>query len=86
MKNRHGKKTGNEEPKHIAALFEYSYIEGDNLNVEVTSKEETEDDIDDIAASMNTGMQDTNAEDWFEGENVDDITLDDEFENSDMVI
>ena len=68
LKNRHGKKTGNEEPKHIAALFEYSYIEGDNLNVEVTSGEET------------------NAEDWFEGENVDDITLDDEFENSDMVI
>ena len=49
-------------------MFEYSYIEGDNLNVEVTSGEET------------------NAEDWFEGENVDDITLDDEFENSDMVI
>ena len=70
LKNRHGKKTGNEEPKHISALFEYSYIEGDNLNVEVTSKEETEDDIDDIAASMNTGMQD-----------IDDISLEDDWDD-----
>ena len=70
LKNRHGKKTGNEEPKHIAALFEYSYIEGDNLNVEVTSEEETEDDIDDIAASMNTGMQD-----------IDDISLEDDWDD-----
>ena len=47
-----------------------SYIEGDNLNVEVTSEEETEDDIDDIAASMNTGMQD-----------IDDISLEDDWDD-----
>ena len=51
-------------------MNEYSYIEGDNLNVEVTSEEETEDDIDDIAASMNTGMQD-----------IDDISLEDDWDD-----
>jgi KaiC/GvpD/RAD55 family RecA-like ATPase len=73
LKNRHGKKTGNEEPKYMIALFEFCYIEDDNVNVEVSSKDEMEEDL------INSSN---------DGEDISDITLgdDDEFETSDMVI
>lgn len=62
LKNRHGKKTSNEEQKYMIALFEYCFIEDDEIDVEVASEGKTEEDFFD------------------DGEDVSDITLDDDSE------
>ena len=55
LKNRHGKCTGDEDPKYIFVEFEYSYIDGDNVNVNVNTTPEENTDDDDLAEGQITG-------------------------------
>ena len=75
LKNRHGKRTGNEEPKHIVAMFEYCYIDGDNVNVNVTPEETIEKDAGEDLIVPELGK----------GKNVDDISLEDDWDD-DLIV